>query len=150
MSRYSFYHWHLSWFLSLWLINAIIHYVLTLFIFIKFIFLITNTTIFSQMVMYGKIHLFCSYVLDTINAPPSLNLMMYVHGTISNFQFQLIIHNIMLNMSSQACSYQISLLAISIRLFVWHSFQSYAFCPVPLDILMKSPCLLYMFFPFFS
>jgi hypothetical protein len=40
-------------------------------------------------------------------------LMVYVHAIFANFQFQLIIHNIMLGMSSQTCSYQISMLAIS-------------------------------------
>ncbi len=48
-----------------------------------------------------------------INASPSLNLMVYVHGIFPYFQFQLIIHNIMLGMSSQACSYQIFMLPIS-------------------------------------
>jgi len=74
---------------------------------------ISNPTTFSQKVMCGKIHLSCTYMPNTINVSPSLNLMVYVHGIFLNVQFQLIIHNIMLGMFSQACSYQIFMLPIS-------------------------------------
>jgi hypothetical protein len=80
-----------------------------------------------------------SRFLDLVLLTPLMFLFIKFHGIFPNFQFQFIIHKKMLGMSSQASSYEISLLLISIRHFVGHSFQNYALFFNNIFCLIKVP-----------